>query len=332
MTRNVPKGVELLNETVVTTLHPQVHQVEDADGVRYGYSELLLARGGSPRILPFDQENQIIYYRTLEDYERLRHLATKYDRFLVIGGGFIGSELAAALRLQGNSVTIVFPEESLCASLFHADLAAFVDRTYAERGVRVIRNEEVIALSGQLGDLQIETKSGKTLTADVIVAGIGIDPNMQLAENAGLPVENGILVNEQLRTSNVHIYAARNVANFFDPVVGKRRRVEHEDNALTMGRVAGRIMAGSSEQYGCSPMFYSDLFGLGYEAVGDLDASLTVVADWQEKFTTGVVYYLKDERVQGVLLWNVWGEADAARERARHGQESCAEHFGQTQR
>jgi 3-phenylpropionate/trans-cinnamate dioxygenase ferredoxin reductase component len=128
-----------------------------------------------------------------------------------------------------------------------------------------------------------------------------------------LPVENGIIVDEFLRTNDPNIFAAGDVAEFFNPSLVKRMRVEHEDNANTMGRLAGRNMAGESEPYHHLPMFYSDLFELGYEAVGELDSRLESYADWKEPNKEGVIYYLKDNRVRGVLLWNVWGQVDAAR-------------------
>jgi NADPH-dependent 2,4-dienoyl-CoA reductase/sulfur reductase-like enzyme len=126
-------------------------------------------------------------------------------------------------------------------------------------------------------------------------------------------VENGIVVDKHLLTSAPDIYAAGDVANFFHSALGKRVRVEHEDNAVRMGKLAGRNMAGAAEPYTHIPMFYSDLFELGYEAVGELSSKLETVADWQEPFKKGVVYYLGEGRVRGVLLWNVWDFVPEAR-------------------
>jgi NADPH-dependent 2,4-dienoyl-CoA reductase/sulfur reductase-like enzyme len=146
------------------------------------------------------------------------------------------------------------------------------------------------------------------------VAGIGIRPNIDLAKAAGLKVNSGIIVNERLQTSEPDIYAAGDVASFFHFGLEKRTRVEHEDNAVQMGKVAGRNMAGAQETYDHIPMFYSDLFDLGYEAVGDMSSKMKIVEDWQEEpFKKGVVYYMDDGRVRGVLLWNVWEKVDDAR-------------------
>jgi 3-phenylpropionate/trans-cinnamate dioxygenase ferredoxin reductase subunit len=146
-----------------------------------------------------------------------------------------------------------------------------------------------------------------------VVAGIGIQPNIDLATAAGLEVDNGIRVDRGLRTSHPDIYAAGDVANFYNPALDQRLRVEHEDNANTMGRLAGQAMAGRAVSYDQLPFFYSDLFDLGYEAVGEVDARLETFADWTEPYRKGVIYYLRGGRVRGVLLWNVWEQVDSAR-------------------
>jgi NADPH-dependent 2,4-dienoyl-CoA reductase/sulfur reductase-like enzyme len=153
----------------------------------------------------------------------------------------------------------------------------------------------------------------REIMADAVVAGIGIEPNVDLALAAGLEVENGIRVDRSLRTSHPDIYAAGDVANFYNPSLDQRLRVEHEDNANTMGQLTGQAMAGRTVSYDHLPSFYSDLFELGFEAVGELDARLETVADWKEPYREGMVYYLRDGRVRGVLLWNVWDQVDSAR-------------------
>ncbi|MCB0196770.1 MAG: FAD-dependent oxidoreductase [Anaerolineae bacterium] len=287
--------------------------VTDSEGRTYRYEKLLLATGGSPRQLPFGN-GHIIYYRTLSDYERLRQLAAKHDKFVVIGGGFIGAEVAAALAINGKRVTMVFPDKGICARLFPAGLSQYITDTYREKGVEVLTDEEVIRLSGNDTDLKVVTMSGREIRANGVVAGIGIEVNTELAESAGLSVDNGIVVDKNLRTSNKDIYAAGDVAVFYDPFLEKYRRVEHEDNALTMGGVAGTAMAGDEEtEYNHSPMFYSDMFDMGYEAVGELNSDLEMVENWQEKYKKGIVYYLKEGKVRGVLLWNVWDQVSNAR-------------------
>jgi NADPH-dependent 2,4-dienoyl-CoA reductase/sulfur reductase-like enzyme len=147
---------------------------------------------------------------------------------------------------------------------------------------------------------------------DGVVAGIGIRPNVELAESGGLKVEDGIIVDGELRTPDPNIFSAGDVANFVHSALGKRVRVEHENNAVKMGKQAGRNMAGADETYTHTPFFYSDMFELGYEAVGELNSKLETFTDWQEPFQRGVIYYLESGRVRGVLLWNVWKKLDEA--------------------
>jgi len=305
----------------ITALDPRARSVTDDRGTVYRYQKLLLATGGVPRRLPL-KTDQIIYFRTLDDYRRLRALASQSVRFAVIGGGFIGSEVAAALRMQQRDVTMLIPETGLGARVFPADLAAFLVSYYREKGVTMRMGEGMAGLDRRAGSCVVRTTLGGELVAEVLVAGLGIVPGVELAEQAGLRVDNGIVVlrvdngivvDEACRTSQIDIYAAGDVANFANPALRARLRVEHEDNANTMGRTAGLNMAGRATPYHHLPFFYSDLFELGYEAVGDVDARLETVADWKEKFREGVVYYLNDGRVRGVLLWNTWGQVDHAR-------------------
>jgi len=292
-------------------LDPGERVVSDDRGETYAYEKLLLATGGTPRRLPFG-DDRIIHFRTYDDYRRLRDLSERGKRFAVIGGGFIGSEIAAALAMNGKTVVMLFPDEGIGARIFPAGISRFLNDYYRNKGVDVRPGETAVGFDAAGTGGTVRTQRGGTIEVDGIVAGIGIEPNVDLARVAGLRVENGIVVNELLRTTRPDIFAAGDVANFQNPALG-RLRVEHEDNANTMGTVAGRNMAGRSEPYDHLPFFYSDLFDLGYEAVGDFDSRLQTVEDWKEPFREGVVYYLKDGRVRAVLLWNVWEQVEHAR-------------------
>ena len=305
-------GVEVHLGRRVTAIDPHKKTVTDDRHDTVSYDKLLLATGGTPRRLPLQTE-QIIYYRTFDDYRRLRALADQKLKFLVLGGGFIGSEVGAALRMVGGDVTMLIPEDGIGARVFPADLAHFLVDYYREQGVDVRTGEGLATLTPSAGKVIVKTTKGNEIAVDVIVAGLGIQPNVDIAEQAGVRVENGILVDELLRTNVSDVYAAGDVANFYNPQLGTRMRVEHEDNANSMGAAAGRSMAGKGEPYTHLPFFYSDLFQLGYEAVGELDPRLEIETEWKEPFREGVVYYLKDGRVRGVLLWNTWGQVDNAR-------------------
>ncbi len=304
-------GVDLLLGRKVTQLVPTDHTVRDEDGNEYTFDKLLLAMGGSPIRLPFGGDD-VIYYRDLGDYQRLRALTAHGETFLVIGGGFIGSEVAAALTMIGKQALLIFPEEAIGIRLFPNDLAHFLNDFYRQKGVEVIVGDVVASLAKTGDRLAVQTKNGRTLEVDGVVAGIGMHPSVELAQQAGLEVENGIIVDEQLRTSAPDVFAAGDLANFYHAALGKRMRVEHEDNAVQMGKLAGRNMAGADEAYTHVPYFYSDLFELGYEAVGELNGKMETVADWQDPFHKGVIYYLESGRVRGVLLWNVWEQVGPA--------------------
>lgn len=298
---------------VIQSLDATGKSVTDDESQLYTFDKLLLATGATPRKLPFGAE-KIIYFRTLQDYQRLRALTETGNRFAVIGGGFIGSEIAAALAMNNKEVVMIFPEEVIGARMFPRDLGLFVNDYFRKKGVKIRAQESVNGLKTQNELLMLEMKNNPPALVDGVIAGIGTQPNVELAEKAGLQVTDGIVVDEFLRTSHADIYAAGDVAAFYNLALGERMRVEHEDNANKMGECAGLNMAGESTLYNHLPFFYSDLFDLGYEAVGQVDAHLETVADWKEPYREGVIYYLKNNRVRGVLLWNVWKQVDAARQ------------------
>lgn len=308
------EGVDLYLSHRVKSVDPDKKTVMDDQGQEYEYEKLLLATGGQPRELPFG-DGLIQYYRTYADYERLRHqVEEEGDRFAVIGGSFIGSELAAALTMNGQEVSMIFPDPGIGSRLFPPDLVAHLNAYYEDKGVQVLNGQTVTDVVEKGDVLEVSTGKGQRLEVDHVLAGIGIEPNTELAEGMGIRIDNGIPVGEDLQTEQADVYAAGDVAAFPSHIGYGRRRVEHEDNALNMGKVAGRNMAGRDEPYTHIPFFYSDMFDLGYEAVGLLDSSLDMVEDWQaDDFGKGVVYYLDNGQLKGVLLWNVWEKVDAAR-------------------
>lgn len=312
------EGVTLHLGRTAARLDAPGKRVFDDQGTPYTFDRLLLATGAAPRRLPFGDED-IVYYRTVGDYRRLRALADQGRRFVVIGGGFIGSEIAAALAMNGKQVSLVFPGDAIGSRIYPPDLAEFLNTYYRDRGVELWPGAKVTGCERRDGISVVKVQDPATgaereILADGVVAGIGVQPNVALAEQAGLAVDDGIRVDASLQTSVPGIYAAGDVARFYNPALDQWLRVEHEDNANTMGGYAGVAMAGRPVAYDHLPFFYSDLFDLGYEAVGELDARLETVASWKEPFREGVVYYLRDGRVRGVLLWNVFGQVDAARQ------------------
>jgi NADPH-dependent 2,4-dienoyl-CoA reductase/sulfur reductase-like enzyme len=317
--REPAEGVELVTGCSVVSLDLDAHTATDDAGEEYGWEKLLLATGAHPREIP--GADGVIWYRTLDDYHHVRKLALDGSHVVVIGGGFIGSELAAGLVGNGVRVTMLFPEPGIGHRLFPADLAASVTDYYREKGVDVRAGELVSGASGT----RVTTKSGLELDADAVVAGLGVVANTELAEAAGLEVNDGIVVDEYGRVpGHDDVFAAGDVARFPVPALGISMRIEHEDHANSHGRAVGANMAGADTPYEHLPFFYSDLFDLGYEAVGLVDSRLEAVEDWQEPYRKGVVTYLEDGRPRGVLLWNVWDKVDAARDLIRAGEGALA--------
>ncbi len=310
-------GVELRLGRRIERIDPDAHTAADDQGNEYQWERLLLATGGRPRRLG-GSDGDVVYYRTLDDYRQLREAAGAGRSAVVVGGGFIGSEIAAALATVGTSVTMIFPEPSISWRVLPADLSRFVTDTYREHGVTVLSDESLAAVTS----VGVRTGSGSDIAADVVVAGLGIEPATELASAAGLPVENGIVVDDRGRVGGrADVFAAGDVARFPITLLGHSGRVEHEDHANSHGRAVGANMAGADTPYDHLPFFYSDMFELGYEAVGELDSRMSVVAAWKEPNRKGVVAFVDEERrPRGVLLWDVWGKVDAATDLIRAGK------------
>ncbi len=303
-------GVHLHLGRRIECLDLDIKTVTDDQGARYTFDKLLLATGGTPRRLPFGGDS-VIYFRTVDDYRRLRALADNGDHFLVVGGGFIGTEIVASLAQNDKRVTMVFPEPSIGSSIYPADLSAFLNDYYREHGVEVLAEHLVSNVETQGDSVKVTVTSNdssetREIVVDGVVAGLGIEPNVGLAQQAGLEVDDGILVDSNLNASHPDIFAAGDVANYCNDVLERRIRVEHEDSANTMGAAAGKAMAGEGEPFSNVPYFWSDMFDLGYEVMGHIDSSMETIADWKDEFKEGVVYYLEGTRVRGVLLWNTW--------------------------
>ena len=312
------QGVDLLLGREAVALDLDARTVTDDRGERHGYEKLLLATGGRPREIPGAAPG-VVYYRTVADYRTVREAAKEGTPVVVIGGGFIGSELAASLAANGCAVTMVFPEDAIGARIYPSDLALFLNEYYRGRGVDVRPGEMVASIERDGDGFRVRGKNGAALDAEIVVAGLGIVPRDELATGAGLPADNGIPVDDRGRIAGRDdVFAAGDVARFPAHDLGQDLRVEHEDHAKSHGHQVGRNMAGANEPYDHLPFFYSDMFDLGYEAVGQLDARLDVIAEWQEPHRKGIVVYRDaDGRPRGFLLWDVWGKVDAATELIR---------------
>ncbi len=303
-------------------LDPDAKTLTATQGEVYGYGKLLLATGCKPRTLaiPGGDLDGICYFRGLDDYLRTREVAAEGKSAVVVGGGFIGSELAAALSINKLHVTMIFPGALLCDRVLPDYLGRAVQQRYAEKGVRIMADDKPVSFSKNGGKYITRTGKGETIESDIVIVGVGVIPEMDLARSGGLEAGNGIVVNEYLETSRPDIYAAGDNAFFPYRALGQPMRIEHWDHALNQGKWAGRNMAGAHEPFTYQPYFFSDLFEFGYEATGEVDSRLETFADWQKENDTGVIYYLRDGKIRGVMMCNVWDKVEAARELIRKGE------------
>ena len=316
----VDLAVEVLMGSRVTDVDPADRTLRlEGNGRRVGYEKLLLATGGTPRTpaLPGADLPGIIPFRTLDDYRAVRALALAGSSALIIGGGFIGSEMAAALALNGVHVTMAYPDDRLIPRVFPDGLGRAMQAAYAARGIEILPGRRPVAFSREGDEIVTTMDAGRTVRTRFVIPGIGISPSTELAARAGLAMGNGVTVDERMATSDPAIFAAGDITEFAYPGLGVRMRLEHWDNAAQQGLHAGRAMAGALEPFTAMPYFFSDLFDFGFEAVGELDSRMEIAADWTKENGTGVLYYLRDGRVRGVMLCNVWDKVEAARELIR---------------
>jgi len=304
----VEKNITVIQGVRATALDPTARQVTLADGQVLGYEKLLLATGGTARQLsiPGADLPGVFTLRTLDDSQAIRAAAQPGKQALVVGGSFIGAEAAAALAERDLAVTVVFPGARLLEKVLPEELGAWLHAMYTERGVRFLTGRKPACLEGGDRVERAVLDDGTELAVDLVVAGIGITLDTALARAAGLAMDErgAVLVDEFLRTSDPHIYAAGDIANWPDPTFGKRLRVEHWDVARRQGRRAGGNMAGEAKPYTNVPYFYSDLFGYALEAWGDLSAWEQTVQRGKPDDEHFFLFYFNQGRLTGVLVGN----------------------------
>ncbi|MGZ4596816.1 MAG: NAD(P)/FAD-dependent oxidoreductase [Actinomycetes bacterium] len=314
--------VELRLGVTVTGLHRNDRQIELAGGERVDYDRLLLATGSSPRRLPVpgaDLEG-VHYLRRLGDSETLREVLRRAGSLVVVGAGWIGLEVAAAARGYGGAVTIIEPQPTP----LHAALGREVGELFAARHrgheVDLRTGTGVATLEGADGHVTgVTTTSGQLVAADAVVVGVGIVPNTRLAEAAGLQVDNGVLVDPLLRSSDEAIWAAGDVANAHHPLFEERVRVEHWANATNQGKAAGAAMAGKGEPYAKLPYFFTDQYDLSMEYHGHVgaDGYDEVVLRGDPASGPWLAFWLREGHVLAGMNVNDWDAADGIKALAR---------------
>jgi 3-phenylpropionate/trans-cinnamate dioxygenase ferredoxin reductase subunit len=319
--------VDLRLGTRVTELDPAAHEVVLADGQRIGYSRLLLATGSSPRRLPVpgaDLEG-VLYLRYVGDSDRIKAAFANAKRVAVIGAGWIGLETAAAARLAGAEVTVLEMAELPLLRVLGREVAEVFARLHEQNGVDLRFGVQVAEITpssrGTAGGVRLA--DGTQIDADVVIVGIGITPNVQLAAAAGLTVDNGVVTDERLRTSDPDVFAAGDVANAFHPLLGKHIRVEHWANARHQPVAAAKAMLGKDVSYDRVPYFYTDQYDLGMEYAGYVDTGGydEVVFRGDVPGREFVAFWMGDGgRVLAGMNVNIWDVNDAIGALVRSGK------------
>jgi 3-phenylpropionate/trans-cinnamate dioxygenase ferredoxin reductase subunit len=300
------QDVDLRLGTRVTALDPSAHEVETADGDRLRYTKLLLTTGSSVRRLA-----DAVTLRTLDDSDRLRAALRPDARVVIVGAGWIGLEVAAAARVAGAEVTVLEQAPAPLLAALGPEMAAVFARLHVEHGVDLRCGVTVRAVKSDAVLLDDET-----VPADLVVAGIGVTPDVDLARAAGLAVDNGIVVDEHLRSSAPDVWAAGDVANAYHPFAGRHVRVEHWANALHQPVVAAQAMLGKDAVYDRLPYFFTDQYDLGMEYTGFGGGEVVVRGDEREF----VAFWLRDGRLTAAMNVNVWtGVPEIARRLIRSG-------------
>ncbi|KAL7838893.1 hypothetical protein AOLI_G00272970 [Acnodon oligacanthus] len=371
-------GVAVLTGKKVVHMDVRGNKVKLSDGAEISYDKCLIATGGIPRNLQVIERaseevmKRTTLFRKIEDFKALEKVSRELKSITIIGGGFLGSELACALGRRtadlGLEVVQMFPEKGNMGKVLPEYLSNWTTEKVRKEGVKVLAEAVVKNVSYKEGKLEIKLKDGRTVKTDHIVAAVGLEPSVELAKSAGLEIDSdfgGFRVNAELQARS-NIWVAGDAACFYDIKLG-RRRVEHHDHAVVSGRLAGENMTGARKPYWHQSMFWSDLGpDVGYEAIGIVDSSLPTVGVFakatakdtpkaateqsgtgirseseteavagpiavgttpappplqKEDYGKGVIFYLRDKVVVGIVLWNVFNRMPIARKIIKDGEE-----------
>jgi 3-phenylpropionate/trans-cinnamate dioxygenase ferredoxin reductase component len=308
-------AVELRLGTAVTSLDPALRTVTTATGEQLGYDKLLLTTGSTPRRLnvPGADLDGVHYLRSVDDSERIKAAFDQAHRVAIIGAGWIGLETAAAARNAGVAVTLLERSELPLLHVLGPETAPIFADLHRDHGVDLRCQVAVSELTGKKGAATgVILNDGSLIDADMVLVGVGITPNTQLAAQAGLKIDNGIIVDEHLRTSDVNIFAAGDVANAYNPRLDRHIRVEHWANARRQGAIAGKAMLGQDATDARPSYFFSDQYDLSMEYTGDIGPSGydQVIFRRYPDPRQLIVFWLSGQRVQAGMNLNIWDVAD----------------------
>lgn len=306
------QDIELRSGRTAVSLDVSSHELGLDDGERLRYDRLLLTTGAEPRRLsiPGADLDGVLYLRSVEDSDALRERIDRGGAVVVIGAGWIGAEVAACARQRGLAVTIVDPNRVPLERVLGAEVGAIYRDLHGERGVSMLMETGVEAFEGEGAVERVRTTDGRVVECDFVVVGVGVQPRTRLAADAGLRVEDGILADEQLRTSAPDVFAAGDVANARHPFYGERVRVEHWNNALHQGPVAALSMLDRAVAYDRLPYFFSDQYDTGMEYAGLARSWDRVVFRGDPASREFICFWLTEDRVVAGMNFNVWDVTD----------------------
>jgi len=322
--------IELLTGTRVASLDPGAHEITLQDGSRMPYSRLLLSTGALPRRLPLPGTEMagVRYLRSMGEADALRDAIGAAARVVVIGAGWIGSEVAASARQLGAEVAIVAPEAVPLERVLGPEVGGIYRDLHAERGVDLHLSTQIEAIVGGDAAQGVRTIDGSVIEGDLIVVGVGVSPRDELAQYAGLTLQNGIVVDEFLRTSAPDVFAAGDVASTWNSTYNKHIRMEHWANALNQGPAAARNMLDQHTAYAKLPYFYSDQYDLGMEYHG-------YASDWDQVVLRGdlagrqfLAFWLTEGRVLAGMSANLWDQGEDIKTLVRSGATVDADRLG----
>jgi NADPH-dependent 2,4-dienoyl-CoA reductase/sulfur reductase-like enzyme len=299
-------GIEVQLNCVADSVDPGRKTIHLRSGAEIGFEKLVVATGAQVRKLsiPGADLEGVYYLRTLGDSKLIREKAGSVKRAVVIGGGFIAMEVTSVLAQEGIETTMVFPEDRIWKRFFSAKMSRFFETYYAKRGVRLANNANVIELKGAGASKSVLLQSGEVLDCEMLVAGIGVTPVTEPLLNSGLELKDGVVVNEYLETSQPHILAAGDVANYYDVLFDKHRRAEHWDNAVSQGQHCARALLGERKPFIHVPYFFSDVFDLSYEFWGDPSDADQIVERGDLSTSSFSVWWLRQGRLAAAFLMN----------------------------
>jgi 3-phenylpropionate/trans-cinnamate dioxygenase ferredoxin reductase subunit len=308
--------IELLTGTAVTDLNAAARDVTLSTGERLGYDRLLLATGSEPRRLsvPGAELDGVHHLRTFADSDAIAAALEPGARAVIAGGGWIGMEVAASARQNGLDVTIVELEDVPLSRALGREAGLIYARLHREHGVQLHTGVAVARVEGEGRVERVVLADGRALDADLLVCGLGAIPRTELAQRAGLAVENGVLTDASLQTSDPHVFAAGDIANAEHPFYGRRVRVEHWANALNQPEVAARAMLGKPAAYDKLPYFFSDQYDVGMEYRGLAIGADAFEIDGDAEAYEFVAYWRREGRTIAAMNVNVWDVGDQLEE------------------